>query len=292
MGDPSYRGSSIFNIGDKMKIKSISSEDNAIIKHIKSLRLKKQRMKNLQFVVEGVRIVDECLKHNGDIEYIVYGKNLHMVRGGTDLLNKIFQKGYIVYEVPDQLFNKLAATENPQGIMAVVNMKNITLESLELKNDEESLFIILDRIQDPGNMGTIIRTSEGAGADAVILTKGSVDPYNDKTLRATMGAIFYLPVIQCKDDAWIEYLKEKDVKLIAADLNTDKTYIDIDYNGNIGIIIGNEANGTDEKILHNVDERVIIPILGRVESLNAAMAAGILIYKAIEKKHLKKFEHF
>jgi TrmH family RNA methyltransferase len=204
--------------------------------------------------------------------------------------DEVCEKDYVIYEVPGQLFNKIAATENPQGIMAVANMRNITLESLELEDDKELLFVVLDRIQDPGNMGTIIRTSEGAKADAIILTKGSVDPYNDKVLRATMGAIFHLPIIQCKDDAWIEYLKEKNVRLIAADLNTDKTYVDIDYDGSIGIIIGNEANGIDEKILYNADEKVIIPILGKIESLNAAMAAGILIYKAIEKNI--KSEHF
>lgn len=266
-----------------MITKSISSENNVIIKHIKSLRFKKHRMKNLQFVVEGVRIIDECLKHDGDIEYVVYSKELHEVRCGTDLLNRISKKGYTIYEVPGQLFNRLAATESPQGIMAVVNMKNITLEDLEFKTDGELFLVILDRIQDPGNMGTIIRTSEGAGVDAIITTKGSVDPYNDKTLRATMGAIFYLPIIQCKDDVWIRYLKQKNVRLIAADLNTDKTYIDIDYNGNIGIIIGNEANGIDDKILCDIEEKISIPILGKIESLNAAVAAGILIYKAVEK---------
>ena len=138
-------------------------------------------------------------------------------------------------------------------------------------------------------MGTIIRTSESANVDAVFITKGSVDPYNDKVLRATMGAVFHLPIIQCQDDAWREYLKERNVKLIAADLDTDKTYVDINYDGNIGIIIGNEANGIDKKILNNVDETVIIPILGRIESLNAAVAAGILIYKAVEERRLKKF---
>lgn len=270
-----------------MKAKLISSENNAIIKYIKSLRLKKQRTKNLQFIVEGVRIVDECLRHDVDIEYIVYSKDLHRVRNGTDLLNRISEKDYTIYEVSDKLFNKLAATESPQGIMAVVNMKNITLEDLELRDDKKLFFVILDRIQDPGNMGTIIRTSEGAEVDALIVTKGSVDPYNDKVLRATMGAVFYLPIIQCEDDTWIKYLKEKNVKLIAADLDTDKIYVDINYNENIGIVIGNEANGIDKRILSVVDEKVMIPILGKVESLNAAIAAGILIYKAVEDRYLK-----
>ncbi len=270
-----------------MKTKSISSESNAIIKHIKSLRLRKQRTKNRQFVIEGVRITEECLKHGGRIEYVVYNKGLHNVQGGANLLNRLSKRGYAIYEVPGPLFNKIATTENPQGIMAVVNMKNITLEDLKLKDDKGLFFVILDRVQDPGNMGTIIRTSESANIDAIIITGGSVDPYNDKVLRATMGAIFYLPVIQYKDDRWMEHLREKGVKLIASDLDTDKTYIDIDYSGNIGIIIGNEANGIDKKILSNVDEKVVIPILGKVESLNAAVAAGILIYKAIEDRYLK-----
>lgn len=270
-----------------MEIKLISSENNAIIKHVKSLQLKKQRTKHLQFTVEGVRIIEECLKYNGDIDYIIYSEDLHKVQGGIDLLDKISIKGYTTYEVPSQLFNKIATTESPQGIMAVINMQNRTLKDLDPRDNGNLFFVILDRIQDPGNMGTIIRTSESAKVDAVIITKGSVDPYNDKTLRATMGAIFHLPIIQCNDNEWMEYLKEKNVTLIAADLNTDKTYIDIDYNKNIGIVIGNEANGIDSNILSNVDERVIIPILGKIESLNASVAAGILIYKAVEEKYLR-----
>jgi len=271
-----------------MKTKLITSETNVIIKHVKSLSLKKQRTKHMQFTVEGLRIVDECIKYDGDIEYIIYSEDIHKIQGGLDLLDKISSKEYTVYEVPSLLFSKLATTESPQGIMAVVNIKDMTLSSLDIKDDGSLFFVILDRIQDPGNMGTIIRTSESAKVDAVIITKGSVDPYNSKTLRATMGAIFHLPIIQCdNDDEWMEYLKQKNVKLIAADLDTDKTYIDIDYNKNIGIIIGNEANGIDNHILSNVDEKVIIPILGKIESLNASVAAGILIYKAAEEKHLK-----
>ncbi|MBU5677001.1 23S rRNA (guanosine(2251)-2'-O)-methyltransferase RlmB [Alkaliphilus sp. MSJ-5] len=271
-----------------MEIKLISSENNSIIKHIKSLQLKKQRVRHLQFTVEGVRIVEECLKHNGDIEYVIFSEELHQVQGGSDLLNKVSSKGHTIYQLPSQLFSKLATTESPQGIMAVVNMKNSSLEDLKFEDVDNLFFVILDRIQDPGNMGTIIRTAESAKVDAVIITKGSVDPYNSKTLRATMGAIFHLPIIQCDNDVWIEYLKQKNVELIAADLDTDKTYIDIDYNKNIGIVIGNEANGINSNILSSVDERVIIPILGKIESLNASVAAGILIYKAAEEKHLRK----
>lgn len=266
-----------------MEIKFISSENNARIKHIKSLQLKKQRVKNQQFVIEGVRIIEQCLDSDGVIEYIVCNENLHKVRGGTQLLNRLIEGGHTIYQLPDQLFNKIAATENPQGILAVVKMNDYTLESLNINHKENLFFVVLDRIQDPGNMGTIIRTCESAKVDGIIVTKGSVDPYNDKTIRATMGAIFYLPIVQCNDDNWIDYLKEQNVTLIAADLNTDKTYIDIDYNKNVAIVIGNEANGIDNKILASMDKIVKIPILGKIESLNAAVAASILIYKVVEE---------
>lgn len=271
-----------------MDIKLISSENNLVIKHVRSLQLKKQRMKNLQFVVEGVRIVGECLKHGGDIEYVLYSEELHKVAGGSDLLDSILNQGLTVYELPDQLFNKLSDTDTPQGIMAVVKMTNNSLDNIEFKNENNLFFVILDRIQDPGNMGTIIRTAESANVDAIILTKGSVDPYNAKTIRATMGAIFHLPIIQCENEEWMKFLKDRNVNLVAADLDTDKTYIDINWKQNIGIVVGNEANGIDEDILFHVDERVIIPILGKIESLNASIAAGILIYKAAEEKYLKR----
>lgn len=270
-----------------MEIKEITSENNKIIKQIKSLELKKQRIKQKQFLIEGLRIVDECIKYSGDIEYIVYSEKLHKIQGGDELLEKISTKGYSIYKIPNQLFEKLTTTETPQGLMAVVNMKNITLKEIETRYNKDLFFVILDRIQDPGNMGTIIRTAESAKVDAIIITKGSVDPYNSKTLRATMGAVFHLPIIQCNDDQWMEYLKEKDVRLIAADLNTDEIYTDINYSKNIGIVIGNEANGISNKILSKVDEKVIIPILGKIESLNASVAAGILIYKAVEERFLK-----
>lgn len=270
-----------------MEKNMITSETNSIIKYVKSLQLKKNRMKHMQFTVEGLRIVEECVKHNGDIAYIIYSEEIYSTQGAEKLLDKIALAGYTLYEVSSQLFSKISTTENPQGIMAVVHMKNRSLEEIKSQKGKELFFVILDRIQDPGNMGTIIRTAESANADAVIITKGSVDPYNSKTLRATMGAIFHMPIIQCDDDRWLDDLKENEVKLIAADLDTDKTYIDIDYNTSIGIIIGNEANGISEALLSKVDQRVIIPILGKIESLNASVAASILIYKAAEEKYFK-----
>jgi len=266
-----------------MDILYISSEDNKIIKHINSLKMRKQRKKQKKFVIEGYRIISECLNKTPElIDYAVFTSNA-MESSEGKRLSKSLQTTHKVFEVPDQLFKKISDTENPQGMLAVVNMTETNLSGL-LKEDD-SIFLILDRIQDPGNLGTIIRTAVSINARAVILTKGSVDPYNSKTVRSTMGAVFNIPIIEVDDNSlWVEEFKQNNIRLIGSTLDTKKSYLDIDYSGTIGLMIGNEANGIDTELLQLVDDKVYIPILGNIESLNASVAAGVLLYKAVEAK--------
>jgi TrmH family RNA methyltransferase len=138
-------------------------------------------------------------------------------------------------------------------------------------------------------MGTTIRTAEAAGVDAVIVTKGSVDPYNSKTLRAAMGAIYHMPIIQVdSDDEWLGLIKERGIKILAGGFEESQDYRSVAYDGSIAIIIGNEANGVDSTLLKAADIIVKIPILGKIESLNASVAAGIIIYKAVEARYFLK----
>jgi RNA methyltransferase, TrmH family len=264
----------------------ITSENNELIKYIRSLQLRKYRKANEQFMIEGVRMISECLLSQAVIETVFYSEEIFKTKGGKELLEKI-RKKIKTYEVSEKILAKLSETENFQGILAVVNMQNSDLQSLETKKD---LFcVVLDRIQDPGNMGTIIRTAESANVDAVILTKGCVDLYNSKTIRSTMGALFHFPIIQWDDQKeWITFLKEKEFTLIAGDLEAKKTYLELPYEGNIAIIIGNEGNGLDKELMKEVHEFVKIPILGKIQSLNAAIAASILIYKAAEVRYLTR----
>ncbi|AOY76387.1 TrmH family RNA methyltransferase [Clostridium formicaceticum] len=265
-----------------MEKQVISSQQNKFIKHIKALQNKKNRKIHGQFVIEGIRIIEECFLHGVPVDYILYTEEVENLQGGSRVLKQAVEN-YKSYEVAKSLFDSLSDTETPQGIMAVVNIQGHSLEILNMK--EDTFFIVLDRIQDPGNMGTIIRTAEAAGADAIILTKGCVDPYSGKVIRATMGALFHIPIIEVKEnEVWIEMLKRNDVKLIASDLNTGYEYTKVDYTGKIAIIIGNEANGIDQNLLPYVDLSIKIPILGKIESLNASTAAAILIYKAVEHK--------
>ncbi|MDR5659590.1 RNA methyltransferase [Serpentinicella sp. ANB-PHB4] len=258
----------------------ITSDENKLIKHIKSLQLRKNRNKYNQVIIEGFNIVDECTKIKPElIEYLVFSqKGLYTLNGNEEKYDQ-----FRCYEISDNLFKKIAGTDTPQGILAVIKIPNYNLDAL--LNIEGGFFIILDRVQDPGNMGTIIRTAVAANATGIILTKGSVDPFNLKTVRSTMGAMFSIPIFQSNEneDA-ISTLVSKGYKLIATDLNTESTYSNISYKGNIAIIIGNEAQGISQNLLEVANVKVKIPLLGNIESLNAAVSAGILIYKAVEQR--------
>lgn len=261
----------------------ITSENNAIVKHVKGLRQKKNREKHRQFMIEGLRILQEALDHGESIEYILYSDSLNKLRGGEALLDRLKREKYPLVYLSDKLLEKLADTEQPQGVVAVINQRRHNLGRLLERKD--LFLVVLDRIQDPGNLGTIIRTAEGAGAHGVILTKGCVDPYNQKTLRSTMGAIFHLPIFQWQEETIIvDHLGAHGVKTIATGLSTDQYYNTISYRGKIALIFGNEANGIEEQLLGKADEVVKIPINGKIESLNASVAAGILIYKALENR--------
>ncbi|MGV8146196.1 MAG: TrmH family RNA methyltransferase [Alkaliphilus sp.] len=263
----------------------IDSESNKIIKHTKSLKIRKNRIKNNQFLIEGVRIISEAINNNAIIEYVLCSNKLQDVNGGQELLDLI-EKRHDIYLLAAKAFSTLSETKNSQGIIAVIKKESFSLDTII--NKKNLLLLVLDRIQDPGNMGAIIRTAKAVNVDAIILTKGCVDIYNSKTLRATMGALFGLPVLQFDDnDEWINKLKRKKARIIATSLNTKCTYLDISYTGSIAIIMGNEANGIDEVLLSESDELIKIPMFGEIESLNVTASAAVILYKAIEKRFCK-----
>lgn len=193
--------------------------------------------------------------------------------------------------VSDDVFRKMSDTKTPQGILCVVRQIQVTLsELLEKSQDKSPFFIILEDIQDPGNLGTILRTGEGAGVDGVILSSGTVDIYNPKTIRSTMGSLFRVPVIYEKDlGAAMDRLKAGDIRIYAADPDAahpegGKDYDCCDYTRGTAFLIGNEGNGLSEKAAGQADIKIRIPMKGQVESLNAAVAAAVLLYEAYRQR--------
>ncbi len=259
------------------KYRKITSSSNPVIKNIKSLYKKKARWNQKRFIIEGVKSVEELLKEGNLIDYIVYSDKLLIVNEGVDLLDKIDEKDIELVHVSDNLFKEITNVENPQGVMAIVKFNLVSFEDI-LKNKD--FLIYLDEVADPGNMGTIIRTADAFGASGIIISEGSVDVYNPKVVRASMGSIFHVPLCYVDDEKEaFEAFKREKITILATALKSDKFIHEVELGENTVLIIGNEARGVSEASIDNADELVKIYMSGEAESLNAAIAASIVMYE-------------
>ncbi|MBY0754887.1 RNA methyltransferase [Clostridium sardiniense] len=252
----------------------IESKDNAIYKETKKLKDRRNRNKQKKYLIEGFRLVEEALKAGANIETIFCFDELESKI--TELIEKYNYSGKI-FKLNRSLFLEICGTENPQGILAVVLMDS----NDKLLNGE--FYLLCDKVQDPGNLGTIIRTAHAAGIDGIILTKGTVDIYNDKTIRSTMGSMFYIPIIQDDDFSIINDLKERGFSLVATSLEGKNDFFDEDLTGKIVITVGNEGNGVSDEIYNISDKKVKIPMPGGAESLNVGVATSIILYERVRQ---------
>ena len=263
-------------------INIIKSKDNDKIKYTKSLLKTKGRNKEKKFIIEGYRILTLALECDAKLEYVFINEDFEKNQEHRDFLIELENKGIKVYKTLNKIFSEMVDTENTQGILAVLEYKERDL--VNNINQDDKFVLILDRIQDPGNMGTIIRTADSAGVDAVILLKGCVDIYNPKVIRSTMGSIFDMNIIHATQDDAVNFLKSNDFNIVSSYLQTDNYYHETTYDGKIALVIGNEANGINDELIAKSDKLVKIPIYGNAESLNAAISAAVLMYEI--KKYL------
>ena len=250
----------------------ITSTSNPQIKRLLQLQKKaKVRDEENVFVVEGLRMFAEVPKNR--VEKVYISESLYN-RKKLDLNLQDFP-----FEIlSDQVFGHVSDTKTPQGILCVVKREKYDLE--ELLQVENPHFVVLDNLQDPGNMGTIVRTAEAAGVDAVFMSKDCVDIYNPKTIRSTMGSIYRMPFLYIEDiPKLLDDFRKKSIKSYAAHLNGEKFYDQEDYKSGTAILIGNEGNGLRDEVTEKADKLVKIPMHGEVESLNAAAAAVILMWE-------------
>lgn len=254
----------------------IKSRDNKLLKHVRKLNIRKYRVQGGEFMIEGVRLVEEAVKSNSTIKYCLCSQSL----GGDrvfDIINELRGRGVNVYPVADELLKDICDTKTPQGIAAVAEISRPKMGSLL---DSGKIIVLLDRIQDPGNLGAIIRTAHAAGAGGVILSEGCADPYSSKVLRATMGSIFHVPVFySCSLAEICEEMKSRGYTIYASSLDADSAYYDQKYEGKSAVIIGNEANGIEKRLLEAADRLIMIPMPGGAESLNASVACGVILFE-------------
>jgi TrmH family RNA methyltransferase len=253
-----------------MPVKNISSRANPLYKYFKGLADNKSKKAD-HFIIEGKRLICEAYANAYELSYIIY-------RDGVDI---DFQACQHIVTLPEQLFKGLADTVNSQGVLGVLRKPSYSLAELDFKKD--ALLLIINGLQDPGNLGTIIRTASGAGVSAVLMTKGTVDLYNPKTIRATMGSIFHLPVLQdFENKELIAWLDKQGVETYVADAKGDFFYFDVDMLGLTAIVIGNENQGPAIEWKYK-NKQLKIPLSKKTESLNASAAASILLYEAVRQ---------
>lgn len=251
----------------------ITSTSNEQIKNMIQLKEKaKIRKQKKQFVVEGIKMFSEVPKENLKAVYV----SESFLRENEEKLQDVcFQT------VSDSVFKKISDTVTPQGVMAVVTQSEYSLNDiLNCRNKEKSCIVVLDRLQDPGNLGTILRTGEGAGISGVIMSSDCADIYNPKVIRSTMGSIFRVPFTVVDDlPTAIDTIREAGVTTYAAHLQ-GKDYNKGVLEKDIALLIGNEARGLSKEVSDRADKLIRIPMEGKVESLNAAVATAILMYEA------------
>ncbi|MBQ6811903.1 MAG: RNA methyltransferase [Agathobacter sp.] len=266
----------------------ITSANNQQLKAVSALLKKaKERREKKAFVVEGPRMVVEAPAESLKAVYVAesYESNPENQMVLTKLRSKCESVGAVFETVADSVFKSVSDTQTPQGIMAVVAMPEYGLE--QLLDGEKTHLLILESVQDPGNLGTMVRTGEGAGITGVIMNKTTVDLFNPKTIRSTMGSIYRVPFYVTEDlSETMQLLKKKGVSLYAAHLKGEHYYTDEDYTKSCGFLIGNEGNGLSDEIANQADTYIKIPMEGQVESLNAAISATLLMYEANRQRRL------
>ena len=260
----------------------ITSKDNEFIKHIKKLKDKKYRDISKEFIIEGIKLIKEAIEEKAKIKQIVICDNCQ----NADIIPKELMYEIAKYEcvyVSDKIFKNITEVNTPQGILAIIERNNSNEQEAEIDYTQD-IIVALDDIQDPGNLGTILRTVDSVGLNQILVSKGTADCYNPKVVRSTMGAIFRIKIIEVENLAQaIKEMRKHHFKLMVTSLQTKNSIYDIDFYKKI-IVIGNEANGVSKEIQDMADEKAKIPMLGRTESLNASVAAGVVMYEYVRQK--------
>ena len=252
---------------------------NPVVKAAAELKQKKYRTQNGLYLAEGLRTAEEAVAYKA-VETLFY------VATDDDrtmrLLEDAAMQNIKLVCVNENVMKKIADTETPQGIIAVCKMRQPKLETLLAGG---KMLLVLDRVGDPGNIGTMLRTADAAGIGGLVLLKGCADIYSPKTVRSSMGSLFHIPVLSgVSEQEFVSAAKKAGYDLLVTCLDGADNLYKADLSGRIAFVMGNEAGGVSETLLEKADKRVYIPMAGRAESLNVAMAAGIVMFEALRRK--------
>ena len=252
-----------------------------LIKEYKQLGKRKYREKRGKSIIEGYYLLTEALLAGIKVEVVFYTEEVLSKELYKNLLQQVKDLNIDAVEVDSRTFEQMAQTETPQGIGAIINLPNW---NIDFTAHENTFFIVLDGVQDPGNAGTVIRTAAAAGINGVLILPGTADPFNPKALRASMGGIFHLPVVQRRGLEFCEEALHAGIKIIAAAPRGNYTHYEIDYSEPSAVLIGNESKGVSKYLKEKASVVASIPLPGKLSSLNASVAASVFIFESLRQR--------
>ncbi|MEW9616889.1 RNA methyltransferase [Shinella sp. S4-D37] len=269
------------------QVKEVTSLSNPIVKDIKALANKKDRDETKSFMAEGLKLVIDALELGFEIRTLVYAKNVKEKPQVVQCATKTVARGGLVLEVSEKVLASITRRDNPQMVVGIFSQRWTSLKDLKPKAGET--YVALDRVRDPGNLGTIIRTADAAGASGVILVGEATDPFSMETVRATMGSVFAMPLVKTNVADFLAWKKTAGVEVVATHLAGAVDYRTIDYRKKpVVLLMGNEQSGLPDELARAADALARIPQAGRADSLNLAIATGVMLFEA--RRHLLTLE--
>jgi TrmH family RNA methyltransferase len=256
------------------KFRLIESPQNPLVREAAAIRDRKHRGR--EFMVEGPHLVESALAAGAGIRQAFFLGAKHKA-----IVKRIERSGAKVCEVSEKVLKKLTGTETPQGILAIVSIKKPTISDIDV---EKGPVALLDGVQDPGNVGTIVRTADASGASAVVVLQGTADPFSQKALRASSGSIFSIKIVQAQRKTVAEELKNMGLRMVATTLDADTSIFEADLSGPLALVFGNETKGVSAELRKAADLPVKIPVRGGAESLNVASSAAVALYEVMRQE--------
>lgn len=270
-------------IGRVGQVKEITSLSNPVVKDIRALAQKKSRDETGTFMAEGLKLVIDALELGWTIRTLVYGKSAREKPLVTQVAAKAVARGALVLEASEKVLEAITRRDNPQAVIGIFDQQ--VRQMADLKPKPGDTVVALDRVRDPGNLGTIIRTADAAGASAVVLIGDCTDPFSLETVRATMGSVFAMPVFRTDVAGFLAWQKSAGVRVVGTHLAGAVDYRTIDYRDRpVAILMGNEQGGLPDELARKADALARIPQAGRADSLNLAVATGVMLFEA--RRHL------
>ena len=286
----------------------ITSAQNPKIKHLLLLQQKsQQRRREGLFVVEGQRELQHCIEAGYEIDSLFFNEEFFDKRNGNaerrmkpeefaatiSLPAEVMEGNCSLFSLPRTLYEKVAYRGSTEGVIAIVKERTMTLSNLksQISNLKSPLIMVLEGVEKPGNLGAVLRSADAAKADAVIMCDSLTDLYNPNLIRASIGAVFTVPVVSCSSEECIAFLKEQGIRILTAQLQDSKFYYDTDMCSSVALVMGTEATGLTQQWRDAADAHIRIPMLGRLDSLNVSVSAAILLFEAVRQRNISYKNH-